>query len=212
MTSTFVRRRRIAASVAALAALLTTAGCDGSGSAQEPQTGGSSEAPSSPTPSEEPSTSPSVAPATGLQMQTKGVSVHAPDGWEKYVPPVVVPWQKAAAEPDTYNTTLVVQAHTSLNQSRTLEERAQGIIDQQPEIPGAFLKRAGTVTLDGVEFYHNVGRENRRVWVYQYGAPVGDSDAQINITFDTFAHPDKQDREEIVASILASVEIDESAA
>ena len=67
------------------------------------------------------------------------------------------------------------------------------------------------MTLDGVEFFRNVGRSDRNVWVYEYGAPVGDRNALITIAFDKFAHPDKQDREDIVAEILASVEVDETA-
>ncbi|MBA2956111.1 hypothetical protein GON03_17355 [Nocardioides sp. MAH-18] len=211
MTSTHVRRAAFGA--LAMTAVVALAGCASSGGAEEPESAGST-APAdtaSPSGSPEASESPSVAPATGLELTSHGLSAHAPEGWEKYTSGVTVPWQKLAAEPGTYNTTLVVQTLTSLNEDQTLEEAAQGDIDYQSGGKGASLKRAGTVMLDGVEFYHNVGRENRNVWVYEYGAPVGDRNALISIAFDKWAHPDKQDREDIVASILASVEVDPNA-
>lgn len=224
MTSTWVRRT--IASGAALA-LLGLAGCGGSGGAEEPQAGetaGASEETTAGSPTESPTESPSetpsetssamtpsAAPATGLRLETTGVAVHAPAGWEKYEPPVVYDWRKHAAEPGTYDTTLVLAVHTSLNPDRSEEERAQGNLEQYAGAPGADMKRAGTVMLDGVEFYQNIGRESREVWLYQYGAGLGNSEVKISIKLDRFAHPDRADRDEIVSSILASVEIDADA-
>jgi hypothetical protein len=210
MTSTFVRRTL--ASGAALAAVLALAACESSGGVEDPQGGGSEETTSaSPSEPTETSEEPSVAPATGLRLETGGVAVHAPEGWEKYVPPVVFSWRKHAAEPETVDTTLLLSVHTSLNPGRTPEERAQSMLKQQAELPGSAMKRAGTVTLDGVEFFQNIGRQSRDVWLYQYGAAIGNNDAQISVFFDKWAHPDRADRDAIVAAILASVEVDDSA-
>ena len=49
------------------------------------------------------------------------------------------------------------------------------------------------------------------MWLYQYGAPVGGRNAVITVGLDKWTHPDKQEREEIVASILASVEVEDAA-
>jgi hypothetical protein len=211
MTRTQTRRRAIGA--LALASVVALSGCESSGGAEGPTEAASASDPAStasPSGSPEASESPSVAPASGLRLTSHWLTAHAPEGWEKYVAGVTVPWQKSAAEPGTYNTTLIVQTLTSLNENMTIEEWAQAGIDYQSGGKGAFLKRAGTVMLDGVEFYRNVGRQDRNVWLYEYGA-LGERNGTISILFDKWAHPDKAEREEIVAAILASVEVDPTA-
>jgi len=212
MTSTFVRRGVAAGAV--LAALLAVAGCDGSGGDEPAPTSGTGTASTPPTPdASDASESPAVAPSTGVQIEVEGVSLHAPEGWRKATKRdlmVIAPWQQVALEPKTLGTDVSITSPTALNQDLALEERARLSIDQQRKSGAATMKRAGTVELDGVEFYRNVGRSGSDVWVYEYGALVGDRQATISVSFDRYAHPDREDRDDTVAAILASVEIDDA--
>jgi hypothetical protein len=207
--------RRAAAAGAALAALVACAGCQDSGGADEP-TATSSEASTDPSAaSESPSgsESPSDAAATGVEVAFGGVSLHAPEGWRKAGPRdliIVATFQKGAVDPQAVSSNISLTSPTALNPDLTLDEQAQGSIDTQRG--SSNLKQADPVTLDGVEFYHLEGRSDTKdIWVYEYGAQVGGRAATIAFDLDRWTYPDKAERDQLVASVLASVQIDDSA-
>ena len=208
MTTT--RGRRMAATGAVLAALATLTGCQDSSGAEDPPTTTSSAAGTpSATGSESPEESPSssVAPASGMEIGFGAFSLNAPEGW-KPAEALKADWKKQVAEPGAADTTLYFSALTALNPDLPLDESAQVAIDTAEDFGLGRLKQQGTVMIDGVEFYRLVGKDGT-TWIEEYGGPtVDDREMTLRLTFDKWAHPDRADREQIIASVLASVKID----
>ncbi len=206
MTTTPDRaRRRLRIATAATLVLLAgaAAGCGGS---DDPATASpEASAAASASPSESPSSA--VPPATGIALTSGAVTVNAPEGWEKGTS--FATWQKSAELPDSMATQVVVQSITSLSPDDTVQDLADQAADGITRTdPKAKVKQVGLVELDGVEFFHNIAVRRAGVVTHQYGALVDGRVVDIFVDFDRYAVKSQQEREEIVASVLASVQVD----
>lgn len=191
----------------ALTSVVLLAGCG----SDAPESAPDEPAASTATPSASPT--PTVEPASGVRLAYAGAAMRAPAGWERLKGPIVAPWSKSASDPDLRQSFIRLSALTTLNLRDPVAKRGQLAARlSHHDYPDSTVEVLDMVELDGVEFYHIAGKENG-YWLDQYGTVLGDFDRDLQLEFwlHPSEYPSRQEREELIAPILASVEIDDDA-
>lgn len=173
---------------------------DGSSGSQEPTSPGATT--SSPT---EPA-SPSVTPAAGLTVRQGHLSVRAPEGWSKAAEPGMGGFSELVVD-DVLQSKLFVAELPDLSGGApvSLDEQARaairsGAFVQDPEI-------VDPVELGGVEWYHLSGPIDSAQYQDSFGTVA--EGFQFTLTLTTgIGILTEAEREELLASILATVELD----
>ena len=151
-------RTRRHATVAALAAVLLAGGAacgddDPKQSQDDPTTAAPTTEASDPTgPTSESTTAPetpSVAPATGIELVQATSAVRVPDGWEAQ--DALLDYASAATEPGKLNTVQLADSG-SISGGASLDALAEGAIKALPS--GADVQRLPDVDLGGVPAFH----------------------------------------------------------
>jgi hypothetical protein len=159
VTRTLTRRPGRAATAALVATLaLGLSGCgddDPGESTDDPTTGAPSTSSSSPTSSDSPtesqsteSQSPSVTPATGIELTEETSSLRLPDGWEPAEP--LVDWASGADGPNPYDS-FQLSDRPSLAGDTTLDSLAQSAMEVLPK--GVDAERLPDIDLAGSPAY-----------------------------------------------------------
>lgn len=193
-----VRAQRAVGVGALLAAMLTLAGCGGSGD----PTG--DPGPSEPTAaSSSADESPSAestwgsAPATGLRMETPVAAAHAPDGWVQGAE--YVKTQKSAEAPDgsSYLTMIELPAAPSSLEDAARRHIRYASYTNKPSYDG-------TEVVNGIPMWVVSVVEPDGMYDVTYGAIYGDR----SLSFSFFLHADlsEAEKQQVVESTLASVE------
>ncbi len=205
--------RHLGALVLAAVLSQTVSGCSDDA---PPDTGPSS--PSSESSSSTPETSapptteptepsePSVAPATGLRLRQGHLSVRVPEGWTKSPEPVLGEDSEQAAD-KVLGSTLFIGELPDLAPGAEvdLDEQARSAIRT-----GYYLrdpKIVEPVELDGVMWYHTSGPIDRATYEDAFGT-ITDG-VQLSLSLRTgLGLMSRAEREDLLASILATVEVD----
>jgi hypothetical protein len=184
--------RRTALAALAAAALLV-AGCgddEGSEADPGPTPSGAGSTASDPTPTE-----PTAEPATGLLLDRDRIRMNAPEGWKRQRQ--IATFLDAVSDPDTDST--VSLGDLSAVGDPTLDQLAEFATKSRPNV--RFL---GPVEIAGVDWYHVTGREGRYARFEQFGTIHEGS--QATITFSLDDDLPRAEQQEVVDSVLASVE------
>lgn len=195
----------MSAVVSALALALALVGCGSDGddaSADPPRDPGASEF-TSDAPAETPteSSTPSVAPATGPEIAVRGLRVNAPQGWEAKRPYAVM----AAAVPGGVIGTTVYVFRFPNSGLVTMDGLGRA---SQRESGWKFkLRRLDDLDLDGQPAFHLAGNVNPGQYIEKFGAIVNDD--RLTLTFEFGNGEDKAYRDEIIGSVLATVDFRE---
>lgn len=186
------------ASALALALALTACGPTDDDTSADPTTSPSASASesSAETPTETAST-PTVAPAAGPELAVKGLRVNSPEGWEAKRPYAVM---SAAFPVGVIGTTVYVFRFP--NAGLALDEVAEASRKQSDwEFK---LKRLDDVELDGQAAFHLAGKANPGQYIEKFGAIVNDD--RLTVNFEFLNGEDKAYRDEIIGSVLATVD------
>jgi hypothetical protein len=191
-------------SALALACALVGCGSNSGGASADPTTdpSASESVPDAPTETPtETATIPPVTPAAGPELAVRGLRVNAPEGWEAKPPYAVM----AAAFPVGVIGTTVYVFRFPNSGLLTLDElgeasRAQG--DWQFK-----LKRLEDVVLDDQPAFHLAGKPNPGIYMEKFGAIVNDD--RLAVTFEFHNGEDRATRDEIISSVLATVDFRE---
>jgi hypothetical protein len=153
-----VTRTRRHVAIATLAAVLLAGGAacgddDPKQSQDDPTTAAPTTEASDPTESSSESTAapdtPSVAPATGIELVQATSAVRVPDGWEAQ--DALLDYASAATEPGKLNTVQLADSG-SISGGATLDALAEGAVKALPS--GADVQRLPDVDLGGVPAFH----------------------------------------------------------
>ena len=155
-----------------------------------------SESPSETAPPE----TPAVEPADGVPLKVKGMSARAPKGWLAG-PDFVV--QAGANPPGVVGTMVLLYSFPVFgNLTMTLDDLAQ-----DSSTSGAWrrkAKRQDDLVIDGLDAFHVAGQVNPGEYVDVYGTVHADK--QLTIRFHWTEGEDRASRDEIIQSVLASVQ------
>lgn len=184
-------RSVLAAAVAAV--LLAGCGGDSTAGSEEP-VAPTSPATSSPEGSAEPSST--VEPAGGPVLDGGVLRLRVPRGFE--VSDQMVDFMWDADDPRSFSSVFLTVVPPT--PGLTLADQAR--ISLRNVMPDG-SRRLPDVTLDGVDFYRVVGQEPDGLHVEQYGTSYR-KDVAILVNVDQRAS--KAEREELIASVLASFE------
>lgn len=195
--------RKSHAAAIAVALTLALAGCGSSGDTPaEPGASDSGTPAATPTPAETAST-PSVDPATGPVIAVRGLRANAPEGWEAKRPYAVM---SAAVSLAALGTTVYVFRFPNSG-LLTLDGLAKASWGQTA---WKFkMKRLDDVELDGQPAFHLAGKVNPGEYLERYGALLNDD--RLTLTFEFLNGEDKATRDEIISSVLATVDFREVA-
>ncbi|WP_156887135.1 hypothetical protein [Nocardioides sp. CF8] len=196
---------RVNCMVLGLALALALAGCasDRGETAPDPQTapttsGSAAETQTATESPTEVSTTAAVDPATGPRLAVRGLSVNAPAGWRATRPYAVM----ASAVPPGATETIASVYRFPNSGLFTVDElgdsyRSQGRAKFK-------LKRLEDVELDGQTSFHVAGKANPGEYFETFGSIVNDD--HLLIFFEFHDGEDKATRDEIIASVLATVD------
>ncbi len=153
------RNRRLSV-VAALAAVLLS-GAVGCGQDDPTPAATGAGTPSRPASESTPTVSetPSVTPASGLELVEASSVVRVPAGWVKQEP--ILSYASAAREPGTSNSIQLVDSG-DISGGAPLDVQAQSAIEMAPK--GSHPRRLPNVSLDGVEAFHVHYTEDLQEW------------------------------------------------
>lgn len=185
-------RRTILASLAAVTLLLTGCG-DGDEDPQADPTSSptdTSSTASDPTPSE-----PGVEPATGPLIDRDRIRMNVPEGWKKNRQ--IATFLESASAPGS-NTGVSLGDLSAVGEP-TLQEQAEAGTASRRDV-----SIEEPVEIAGVDWYHAKGREGRHGRYEQFGTVHNGSQATITFTLDDDVPQAEQ--QEIIDSVLASVE------
>lgn len=159
------------------------------------------ESTSSESPSEVPTeteTTPAVAPASGPKIAVRGLRANAPKGWHATRPYAVM---SAAGSIDAIGTKVYVFRFPNSG-LLTLD----GLARSSGKSGGwkFRLERLDDLELDGQPAFHVAGKSNPGEYVERYGAILNDD--RLTLTFEFVHGEDKATRDEIIASVLATVQ------
>jgi len=203
--------RQLGSLVLAAVLMLSTAACsDDTPDEPDPVTSPSSDVSSStPETSAPPTTeppTPSVTPASGRKMTQGHLSVRAPQGWRKTPEPSVGEFSEQSEDPNLLSTLFIAELPDLAPGSETdLGDQARSAIKnthylRNPEI-------VEPVALDGVRWYHTSGRIDAAQIEDSFGTITGGF--QLRLTLRTLKDAmSPAEREDLLASILATVELD----
>ena len=174
------------------AATLLLAGCGGDDPEADPTSPPSdaSSTASDPTPTE-----PAVEPATGVLIDRDRVRMNVPAGWRKSRQ--IATFLESASDPDSDST--VSLGDLSAVGEPTLDEQAAAGTASRPHV-----RILDPVEIAGVDWYHATGREGAYARFEQFGTVHNGS--QATITFSLDDDVPRAEQQEIVDSVLASVE------
>ncbi len=196
-------------SVLALALALTACGPSDDDSPADPSatpTASESGSPATETPTETPTeteSTPAVAPATGPEIAVRGLRANAPEGWEAKRPYAVM---SAAVPVGAIGTTVYVFRFPNSG-LLTLDGLAQA--SKRESGWKSKLKRLEDVELDDQPAFHLAGNVNPGEYLEKFGAILNDD--RLTLTFEFQNEEDKATRDEIIASVLATVDFREVA-
>ncbi|WP_198016941.1 hypothetical protein [Nocardioides sp. CF8] len=186
------------ASLMCVAGLAACGGDDDAGADPADPSTTSTESTEASTQSASESPSPSVAPATGPRIAVRGVRANAPEGWVA-TPAYAV--MSGAAPRDAIGTTVYVFRFPNSGQL-TLDG-----LGEESRRSGGWkfpLKRLDDLELDGQPAFHVAGKSNPGEHVERFGAILNDD--RLTVTFEFLNGEDKATRDEIIASVLATVD------
>lgn len=189
-------------SALALSIALTGCGSDGNEPAADPSAAPSVTESTTQTPTETAST-PTVAPATGPQIAVRGLRANAPEGWEAKRPYAVM---SAAVPVGAIGTTVYVFRFPNSG-LLTLDGLAKASWGQTAW--KSRMKRLADVELDGQPAFHLAGNVNPGEYLERFGAILNDD--RLTLTFEFENGEDKATRDELIASVLATVDFREVA-
>jgi hypothetical protein len=175
-----------------LAACGSNAASEPSGSASPPAT----DAPTEPT-VETQSPTPTVAPATGKAIKVEGLMVRTPQGWNTNIPLAL----QQAAFPKGVIGTIMRVYHFPNSGLFTIDELADAEVAEY----GANGRRLEDLELDGEQVYHLVGNPDRGVYAERFGTII--DDARVFLEFQFANDEDRSTRDEIIQSVLATVQL-----
>jgi hypothetical protein len=192
------RRSSLAAGVLGLTIVLV--GCGSSADTPEDPDASESGAPSTTTTPSETST-PTVAPATGPEIAVRGLRANAPEGWEAKRPYAVM---SAAVPVGSIGTTVYVfrfpnSGLLTLDGLARASSRESGWTSR--------MKRLDDVDLDGQPAFHLAGKVNPGEYLERFGAILNDD--RLTLTFEFLNGEDEATRDEIIASVLPTVDFRE---
>jgi hypothetical protein len=203
--------RHLGSLVLAGALLLTTAACsDDTPDDPEPSASPSGD-PSSSTPesSAPPTTetpTPTVTPAAGIELRQGTLSVRAPAGWGKTPEPSVGGFSEQADDPALLSTLFISE----------LPDLAPGTEIDLDQLARSAIKNAhylrdpeivAPVDLDGVAWFHTSGQIDSATYEDMFGTITGGFQLRVVLRTGIDVVP-AAEREELLASILATVELD----
>jgi hypothetical protein len=159
-----------------------------------------SDSPSEPATDTAPET-PAVEPADGVPLKVKGMTAHAPKDW--VAGPDFV--SQAGANPPGVNGTRVVLYSFPVfgNLTMTLDDLAKDSTSSGDWQRKA--ERQDDVVVDGVDAFHVAGQVNPGERVDVYGTVLDDK--QLTIRFNWTEGEDRAYRDEVIGSVLASVDL-----
>lgn len=178
------------------AATLLLAGCGGDDPEADP-TSAPTSSPTDPssTASDPTPTEPVVEAATGVLLDRDRVRMNAPEGWKKQRQ--IATFLESVSDPDSDSTASL--GDLSAVGDPTLEELAESGTRSRPDV-----RILEPVEIAGVDWYHATGREGAYARFEQFGTIHNGS--QATITFSLDDDVPRAEQQEIVDSVLASVE------
>lgn len=141
---------------------------------------------------------PSVDPASGPRLAVRGLSVRAPEGWRATRPYAVM----SAAVPGGATGTIVYVYRFPNSGLFTVDSLGDSYRHQSGY--KFKLKRLEDVELDGQTSFHVAGRSNPGEYVETFGSIVNED--HLMIFFEFLDGEDKSTRDEIIASVLETVD------
>jgi hypothetical protein len=203
MTAAPTGGRLVRTTCAAVGLCLVVAGC-GAGATDQADEGTSDPASASPgSPEEQPSetepteTTPAVDPATGPAIGVKGLEVRAPEGWITTEPLAI---QQSAGPPDVIGSMISVFRFPNSGLF-TVDELG----DEEVSDMGARSRRRDDVELDGEQFYHLTGTLEPGLYAERFGTIAGDD--RLSVQFEFGNGQGRAERDEIIQSVLATVQV-----
>jgi hypothetical protein len=181
---------------AAAALVLGLAACGGSSPEADPTLASAASSGSTGTPSDEPPpTTSSVAPATGVRVDTSRFSFRAPEGFENRSISGELIGSVVDLAPDDSIFFSIFEDY----RPATLDELAQAYLDSSSyqKLP----KRMPDTEIDGMPVFHLSGPVSDRSYADAYGLVI--DGAGVNITFEV--HSDATRRQEIIDSTLQTL-------
>ena len=202
MLSRTTSRRGCGTAASALALAVALAGCGpgGDDAAADPTSdaggAGSEEQSATQTPTE-PASTPAVAPATGPVIAVRGLRANAPEGWEAKRPYAVM---SAAVPMGAIGTAVYVYRFPNSGLSFDV------LVESSRKQSGwkFKLKRLDDVELDGQLAFHLAGKVNPGEHIEEFGAIVNED--RLSVNFEFVNGEDKSYRDEVIASVLATVD------
>ena len=142
-------------------------------------------------------TKPAVEPATGPVIGVKGLEVRAPERLDHH---------GAARHPAVRRTAGVIGSMISVFRFPnsglfTVDELG----DEEVSDLGARSRRRDDVELDGEQFYHLTGTLEPGLYAERFGTIVGDD--RLSVEFEFGNGQGRAERDEIIASVLATVQV-----
>jgi hypothetical protein len=193
-----------AASALALAVVLAGCGSGGDDTSADPTSDPSATESESPATTETPTetiSTPAVAPASGPEIAVRGLRANAPEGWEAKPAYAVM---SAAVPVGVIGTTVYVYRFPNSG-LMTMDEL--GDVSRARETWKFKLNRLDDVVLDDQPAFHLAGKANPGEYIEKFGAIVNDD--HLLVTFEFHNGEDKAYRDEIIGSVLATVDFRE---